>query len=183
MQSVRGLYDGRMHIVVLGAGAIGSIYGARLSTAHEVTLLTRAAHAEAINRDGLRVTGAEERTYRVRAATLLDRVEPDTLIILATKVSDSDAAVRSIAPLLRADTVILCVQNGLYSEKVVKDIVGDRCLVLRAITHFGAIFQTPGVVELKVDRYTANRTRVTARDLRGDCRRIHVVPARRARYR
>ena len=127
-----------MHIVVLGAGAIGSVYGARLSTAHDVTLLTRSAHAEAINQDGLRITGAEERTYRVAAATTLGRLAPDTLIVLTTKVSDSDAAVRSIAPLLRSDTVILCVQNGLYSEDLAKTAAGNRCLVLRAITHFGA---------------------------------------------
>jgi 2-dehydropantoate 2-reductase len=143
-----------MHIVVLGAGAIGSIYGARLSAAHDVTLVTRTGHAEAIARDGLRITGAEERTYRVLAVTSLERLEQDTLVILATKVSDSDAALRSIAPLLRADTVILCVQNGLYSEDIAKKVVGGRCLVLRAITNFGAIFHTPGVVELKAESTT-----------------------------
>jgi 2-dehydropantoate 2-reductase len=144
-----------MHIVVLGAGAIGSVYGARLSAAHDVTLLTRSAHADAINRNGLRITGAEERTYHVRAATTIDRIEPDTLILLTTKVSDSEAAVRTIAALLRSDTVILCVQNGLYSEDLAKAAIGNRCLVLRAITHFGAIFRVPGIVELKVAGYTA----------------------------
>jgi 2-dehydropantoate 2-reductase len=43
--------------------------------------------------------------------------------------------------------VILCVQNGLGSEDIVKTEVGGRCLVLRAITQFGAIFQQPGVVD------------------------------------
>jgi 2-dehydropantoate 2-reductase len=144
-----------LRIIVLGAGAIGSVYGARLSTAHDVTLLARPAHAEAISRDGLRITGADERTYPVKAATAIDRIEADTLVILATKVSDSETAIREIAPLVRADTIILCVQNGLYSEDIAKAVVGDRCLVLRAITHFGAIFQVPGVVELKVAGYTA----------------------------
>jgi 2-dehydropantoate 2-reductase len=50
--------------------------------------------------------------------------------------------------------VILCVQNGLGGEAIVKEAVGGGCLVLRAITHFGAIFRTPGVVELKVAGYT-----------------------------
>jgi len=144
-----------MRVVVLGAGAIGSVYGARLSTGHDVTLVARPAHAEAIRRGGLRITGAEERMYLVKAATTLDRIEPETLVILATKVSGSDAAIREIAPLVRTDTIVLCVQNGLYSEDIAKAIVGDRCLVLRAITHFGAIFQVPGIVELKVAGYTA----------------------------
>lgn len=145
----------RHSIVVLGAGAIGSVYGAWLSTAHDVTLIARAAHAEAVNARGLRITAADEKVYQVRAATSVDRLPSDALVILATKVSDSAACVQGIADLVRPDTVILCVQNGLYSEDIVRQIVGDRCLVLRAITHFGAIFRTPGEVELKVRGYTA----------------------------
>jgi 2-dehydropantoate 2-reductase len=144
-----------MHIVVLGAGAIGSVYGAKLSASNDVTLLTRLAHAEAINANGLRITGAEEATYRVKARTTLEHMPPDALVVLTTKVCDSEAAVRSIAHVIRPDTVVLCLQNGLRSEDVVKAVVGDRCLVLRAITNFGAIFQTPGHVELKACSDTA----------------------------
>jgi 2-dehydropantoate 2-reductase len=143
-----------MQIVILGAGAIGSVYGARLSTAHDVTLVTRAAHAGEINTHGLRIVGVEDKTYRIRAATKIAALPSDALVVLTTKASDSEEAVRPIAPLVHPDTTILCVQNGLYSEDVVKALVGDRCVVLRAITHFGAIFRTPGVVELKVSAST-----------------------------
>jgi 2-dehydropantoate 2-reductase len=144
-----------VHIVILGAGAIGSVYGARLSTVHDVVLVARGPHAEAINRDGLRVTGAEERTYRLRAVTRLESLPPDALIVLTTKVSDTDTACAGVRHLLRGDSTILCVQNGLYSEAIARSAVGDRCPVLRAITHFGAIFHTPGVVELKVAASTS----------------------------
>jgi 2-dehydropantoate 2-reductase len=143
-----------VHIVILGAGAIGSVYGAKLSTAHDVTLVTRPAHADEINTHGLRVTGVEDAIYRVRAVTQIDDLATDALVVLTTKVSDTEAAVRPIARLVAPETTILCVQNGLYSENLVKAIVADRCLVLRAITHFGAIFRTPGVVELKVSAST-----------------------------
>jgi 2-dehydropantoate 2-reductase len=143
-----------MHIVVLGAGAIGSVYGAKLSTAHDVVLVTRPSHADAINTHGLRITGTEDRVYRVRAETAVDDLPSDALLVLTTKVSDTVGAVQPIAHLVTPETTILCVQNGLYSEDLVKAIVGDRCLVLRAITHFGAIFRTPGVVELKVSAST-----------------------------
>ena len=143
-----------MDIVVLGAGAIGSVYGAKLSTAHEVTLVARAAHADEINTHGLRITGSEEKTYRVRAVTEVVELAARTLIVLTTKVSDSETAVTPLVHLLTPDMTILCVQNGLYSERLVKDLVGERCLVLRAITHFGAIYRTPGVVELKVSAST-----------------------------
>jgi 2-dehydropantoate 2-reductase len=143
-----------VQIVILGAGAIGSVYGAKLSTAFDVTLVTRPSHADAINTHGLRVIGIEEATYHVRATTEVDRLDPDALVVLTTKVSDTQAAIQPITPLVTPATTILCVQNGLYSENLVKAIVGERCLVLRAITHFGAIFRTPGVVELKVSAST-----------------------------
>jgi 2-dehydropantoate 2-reductase len=146
----RPSYTLAVTIVVLGAGAIGSVYGAKLSTAHDVTLVARPAHADEINTHGLRVTGIEERTYRVRAVSEVDRLPPGALIVLTTKVIDSQAAVEGVRHHLAPDMTILCVQNGLYSEDVVKAIVGDRCVVLRAITHFGAIYRQPGVVELKV---------------------------------
>lgn len=144
-----------MHIVILGAGAIGSVYGALLSSAHDVILVTRPEHAARINRDGLKMTGRGAGTFRLRAATVIEEILPGTLVVLTTKVCDSEEAVRGIAPLVRPDTIILCVQNGLYSEDVVKAVVGNRCQVLRAITHFGAVFETPGVVELRVASYTA----------------------------
>jgi 2-dehydropantoate 2-reductase len=144
-----------VQIIILGAGAIGSAYGAKLSTRHDVTLVARAAHAERINADGLRVTGAEEATYRVRAVAALDRLPPNALVLLTTKVCDNETAISAIAPLVRTDTVILCVQNGLGSEDVVKGIVGDRAVVLRAVTNFGAIYRTPGVIELKAHSSTS----------------------------
>lgn len=138
-----------VHIVILGAGAIGSIYGASLSSRHDVVLVGRRDHVDAINRDGLRVTGLEEAVYRVRASTVLSRLPTNALILLTTKVSGSSTACEAIRDLLEPDMTLLCVQNGLYSEDVAKTAVDGRCLVLRAITNYGAIFRTPGVVELK----------------------------------
>ena len=138
-----------LHIVILGAGAIGSVYGARLSTMHDVVLVGRGPHVAAISRDGLRITGLEDRIYQVRAVTRLDYLPPHALVVLTTKVSDTVTACEDIKPLLRTDSTILCVQNGLYSEDAAKAVVGDRCAVLRAITNCGAIYRTPGVAELK----------------------------------
>ncbi|HEY2151869.1 MAG TPA: 2-dehydropantoate 2-reductase [Vicinamibacterales bacterium] len=138
-----------MNIIVLGAGAIGSVYGAKLSRGNDVTLVGRPAHAAQINSRGLQITGLEESVYRLHAVTALEAMPPEALVLLTTKASDSEAAVRSIAALVRADTTLLCIQNGLYVEDLPKSIVGDRCTVLRAITNLGAIYRTPGVVELK----------------------------------
>ncbi|MGE5244231.1 MAG: ketopantoate reductase family protein [Betaproteobacteria bacterium] len=143
------------HVVVLGAGAIGSVYAAKLSDAIDVTIVAREAHVGAILRAGLRLTGLEERTVGVRAVTALEQVEPRTLVLLTTKVNGNRAAIGSIAAGLRDDTVVLCVQNGLDGEVIVKDEIarrhaGCQAAVLRAVTQCGAIFLEPGLVDLKV---------------------------------
>lgn len=139
---------------MLGGGAIGSVYAAKLAARHDVTLVARPAHVDAINADGLRLTGREELTARIHATTNVSAIAPRTLVLLTTKVNDSRTAIASISPRLHDDTIILCVQNGLHSEQVVKDVVGGTCLVLRAVTQFGAIFQAPGVIDYKVAGYT-----------------------------
>lgn len=144
-----------MRIIVLGAGAIGSVYGARLAKHHDVTLIGGAGHVEAIRRDGLIIEGGIlSETLRLPAATTVERIEPGTLVLLTTKVNNNVAAVAPIVDLLPEGVTIVCVQNGLYSEQLVKDLVGDRALVLRAITQVGGILVRPGVVDHTVAGYT-----------------------------
>jgi 2-dehydropantoate 2-reductase len=148
-----------MTIIVLGAGAIGSLFAAKLSARHDVTVIARREHADAINRDGLRVIGHEPFTCRVRAETSVASVPPDTLVLLTTKVNDNRSAVEPIASVLRGDTTVLCVQNGLGGETIVKNIVSAKAeparpRVLRSVTTFGAIFQAPGVIDYKVAGHT-----------------------------
>ena len=143
-----------MNVVVFGAGAIGSVYAAKLSAHHPVTIIGRPDHVAAIARDGLRVIGRESFTARVHAALDLGELPNRTLVLLTTKVNDNRRAAAALATVVQPDTIVLCVQNGLGSEAVVKDVIAGRCLVLRAITQFGAIFSEPGVVDLKVSGYT-----------------------------
>jgi len=148
-----------MNILVFGAGAIGSLYAAKLSSRHDVTVVARGPHAEAINRRGLRITGREELTCRVAAVTSPSTLAANTLVLLTTKVNGNGEAARTLAPLVRPDTAIMCVQNGLGGEAIVNRVlreagVGAPPLVLRAVTQFGAIFEAPGVIDYKVVGYT-----------------------------
>jgi 2-dehydropantoate 2-reductase len=145
-----------MNILVLGAGAIGSLYAAKLADAHRVTVVGRPEHVEAINRDGLRLIGRESSTHRVTAVTAVERVPPEALILLTTKVNDNRRMAAAIRGKAGRDAVVLCIQNGLGGEDIVRDALrdSDEPLVLRAITQFGAIFQEPGVIDYKVAGYT-----------------------------
>lgn len=154
-----------MNVIVFGAGAIGSLYAAKLSAKHEVTVVARPAHAAAINQSGLRLTGREQLTCRLAAVTSIASIPRDALVLLTTKVNDNRAVAQAIAPLVGPDTTIVCIQNGLGGENVVKEAIGAHAVdtaggregtavVLRAVTQFGAIFREPGVVDFKVAGYT-----------------------------
>lgn len=144
-----------MNIIILGAGAIGSLYGAKLSRLNDVTLIGRKGHVDAINRSGLKITGIENNTYKIKAGTKISEIRENTLVLLATKVTNSEEAVKSIKNLVKKDTIILCLQNGLYSENAAKKTLKNKCVVLRAVTNFGAAFLNPGVIRYNSRSYTA----------------------------
>ena len=143
-----------MQIVVLGAGAIGSLYGAKLVSDNDVTLVGRPDHVREIEANGLRIEGIETETIRVRASTEVKQLQPDALILLTTKVPATASALEPIAQLVRADTTIIALQNGLNSDRIARAALGDRGVVLRGISQFGAIFERPGVIRYMVKGYT-----------------------------
>ncbi|HEX7138641.1 MAG TPA: 2-dehydropantoate 2-reductase, partial [Vicinamibacterales bacterium] len=141
-----------MKVLVLGAGAIGSLYAAKLADLHDVTVLARPEHAAAINRAGLRLVGRELSTHHVTAITDVDSIAPGTLILFTSKVNGNRTIADGIRGKVGTHTTILCIQNGRGGEDIVKDALRgkDAPLVLRAVTQFGAIFQEPGVIDYKV---------------------------------
>ncbi len=133
-------------IHVLGAGAIGSVYGALLSRKNSVTLIGRKVHVDAINSKGLSVLGDVNEAFHVRAETKVHSIPQKTLIILTTKAHETAKAIKSIEKLLREDTVILIMQNGVGNEEVVSKMVGGKAKVLRGLTMMAAEFFEPGKV-------------------------------------
>lgn len=143
-----------MEIIVLGAGAIGSLYGAKLAVGNDVTLIGRPDHVRVIEHNGLRIDGIESQTVRVTAATQIEQINPDTIIFLTTKVPATTSALEPVAEFIRDDTTIIALQNGLNSDEIVRKAVRGRGVVLRGITQFGAIFERPGVIRYMVKGYT-----------------------------
>lgn len=133
-------------IFVLGAGAIGSSYGALLSRKNNVTLVGRKNHVEAINKNGLEISGDIQERFSVKAETKIKKIPSDALVLLTTKAHDSAKAVTEIKGLLKNNIVILILQNGLGNQELVKGIVGDRIEVLRGLVMIGAEFSGPGKI-------------------------------------
>ncbi|MFQ6073683.1 MAG: ketopantoate reductase family protein [Candidatus Bathyarchaeia archaeon] len=133
-------------VFVLGAGAIGSTYGALLSRRNDVTLIGRKAHVDAINKNGLTLTGDVNGRFSVKAETTIKEIPSDTLILLTTKAYDAAGAVTGIKPLLRKDTVILVLQNGLGIKETVEKVVEGKAEVVRGLVTLAAEFFEPGKI-------------------------------------
>jgi 2-dehydropantoate 2-reductase len=119
--------------VVLGAGAMGCLFGARLAeNGHRVTLVdVRLDQVEAINRSGLTVDeNGARRVVKVPASLpdqLTDRAD---LVILFTKAFQSEAALAGAARAIGPSTWILTLQNGLgHVERIAKYVSADRIVV------------------------------------------------------
>jgi len=103
-------------------------------------------HIQAIREKGLRVEGASgDRVVRnLRAVTDVAELEPCDLVIIATKASGVGAAARAIQPILRDDTLVLTIQNGLGAgERICEHMPGDNVL-LGVAGGFGASMKGPG---------------------------------------
>ena len=141
-------------IFVLGSGAVGSTFGALLSRREDVTLIGRKAHVDAINSNGLFLYGEFEGKYNVKADTEIREIPSNSLVVLSTKVTGSERAIEGIRHLVKKDTIMLLVQNGLGIEEIVKRILPDH-EVIRAVATLGAEFLEPGkisnVVLIKID--------------------------------
>lgn len=137
-----------MKIAVIGCGAMGSIYAARLATAgNDVLAIDRhEPSVERISRDGLRVTGpAYDRVVPLRASTTAPD-EPMDLIVLAVKAADVTVGARQALPMLGPATPVLTIQNGLGSAETVAGIVGAQRVAVGIASGFGASRVAPGHV-------------------------------------
>src|SRR5437868_12757860 len=96
-------------IAVVGAGAVGSYFGGLLArTGAVVTLIGRAAHVDAIQRDGLLFeSGGTSERIKIGAATDIAAVRGARLVLLCVKSFDTDEAAMQMRPHLEPDTVVL----------------------------------------------------------------------------
>lgn len=139
---------GRERVLVVGAGALGSVYGGMLARAgFDVQLLAREAHARAIRETGgLRILrGDESLLAPVRAEWRPERIEPAEIVVLLTKTVDSVGALAPLAGLVDAVRVAVSLQNGVAKDDELAAWCG-RERVAGAMSVVGATFVEPGVV-------------------------------------
>ena len=136
-----------MRILVFGAGAIGSLFGAKLSKYNDVTLLGREDHVSVIRRRGLIVRGKTRGIFHVDAISKLDEyeTEPD-VIMLTVKSYDTEDALKDIIEHFGKDICVMSIQNGLDNlEKMERYL--DRRKIIIGLTTEGCTFLKPGEVK------------------------------------
>lgn len=134
-----------MRILVLGAGAIGGWFGARLVEAgNEVAFLVRPARAARLAQDGLRIAGARGGFARpVRAITAVDGHYD--LVILSCKAYDLDTAIASIAPAVGPHSLVLPLLNGVRQLDAL-DAAFDAERVLGGLCHISVTLEDDGTI-------------------------------------
>ena len=107
-------------VCIVGAGVIGSLFAGHLAHVCDVSVLTRRReHAEALNREGLRVSGKSERHAHVTATDDPSELDPFDVAIIATKAAGLEPAVKALEGRFPEATV-MTVLNGIGAEEVVR---------------------------------------------------------------
>ena len=162
-----------MNFVIVGAGALGSIYAAYLARhGHHVSLIARGQRAAALAKHGIPVVGQEEVTAQCDIVTQPETLRQTDVVIVATKTYDTEGA---LAPLRRLKAkMVLSVQNGVLKNRQLADFFGAQA-VLGAISMIGgdvlpAEGDMPGAV-----RYNMAGPTVIGETSGGDSARVNEL--------
>lgn len=137
-----------MRFVILGAGGVGSVIGARLHQAgSDVTLIARGDHLAALQARGLELRDPDG-TARLAIEAVGDpgaaEIAADDIVVLATKTQQSEAALASLAAVAPAEVAVVCAQNGVENERLALRRFANTYAMSVMVP---ATFLEPGVVE------------------------------------
>ena len=138
-----------MRVCIVGCGAVGSLFAANLATLDDVEVWAFdlfQAHVDAINRDGLRLSGAGDVHARLQATSDAAALPPCDFGIVATKAMHTQSAIAATAHAF-ADGCVATVQNGLGNEEAIAEHV-ER--VIRGTTFPAGKIVEPGHVQWDV---------------------------------
>jgi 2-dehydropantoate 2-reductase len=139
-------------VCVIGAGSIGSLFAGHLAQLVDVSVLTRREdHAEALNREGLRVTGRSDLHARVTASADPDAIEPFDLGIVATKANGLESAATALEGRF-PDALVMTTLNGLGAEEVVR--AHGAWPIVSAVTFMSGTKHSDTEVEYVLDTAT-----------------------------
>lgn len=136
-----------MRICVVGSGAVGGYYGAKMASAgHDVVFIARGAHLDAMRARGLTIKGPQgELRIKGQFEERGDRVGPVDFVIYAVKSYSNSEALPLLNTIAGHHAVVLTLQNGIDSVRQVEEVIG-RGRVLGGATYIAAALAEPGII-------------------------------------
>ena len=155
-----------MKIAIVGAGALGGYFGARLAQAgEEVHFLARGAHLAAMRAAGLRMRSVIGDVVLAPAETHVTddptEIGPAQIVLFTVKSYDTDSAAASLLPLLGPETAVISLQNGIDNEERIAARIGPSHVV-GGVAYIFAGRAEPGVI-----RHTGGPGRIIFGELEG----------------
>ena len=139
-------------ICIVGCGAIGSLYAAHLARVAEVwAFVRRKDHAEALSRDGLRVSGKHDFHVSLKATTRPEELPDCEIGIVATKATQVEGSIVLVGDRFNGGAVI-SAQNGLGSEEIIAEHTSGQ--VIRGTTFMSGTKHSDTHVQLELDTAT-----------------------------
>ena len=142
--------ENAMKIAIMGAGAVGCYYGGMLARAgHDVVLIGRPQHVEAIRRNGLFM---DMRSFQehvtVRASTETSDIAGAEIVLCCVKSTDTQQAARAMAQHLAANALVLSLQNGVDNAEQLQAELAQRMVqVAPAVVYVATEMAGPGHVK------------------------------------
>ena len=133
-----------MKVCVVGCGAVGSLFAAHLAKAGEVEVWAYDVwkeHTDAIQRNGLRLSGAADFTARLNATSDLTALPRCDYGIVATKAIHTRHAVAQVAHIFNENSAVCSVQNGVGNEEIIAEHIK---YVIRGTTFPAGHLISPG---------------------------------------
>lgn len=136
-----------VRVAVLGAGAVGSYFGGMLARSGvNVSLIARAAHVEAIRRNGLFLdTVTFQENVSVAATTDVAAARGADFVLFCVKTVDTEDASRLLAPHLTPSATVVSIQNGV--DNVARIRAASGIDALPAVVYVAAALPEPGHVK------------------------------------
>jgi|TARA_B110000263_G_scaffold221685_1_gene210308 2-dehydropantoate 2-reductase len=136
-----------MKIAIMGAGAVGSYYGAILKKyGFDVTLIARGKHYEQIIKNGLEVESFWGNfNLKIPCFNNVENLESFDLIFLTTKLYSNNQSIKDIKKISDSETIIITIQNGVNSHNEISKEIKSKNII-PAATYIEAEIPAPGVV-------------------------------------
>ncbi len=156
-----------MNITVVGSGGVGAYFGGKLAQAgNNVTFIARGEHLKAIKENGLTVNSILG-YFKIQPASATDKISESPkadLILIAVKAWQVRDVAKELAPILKDDTLILPLQNGVLSSEELrevlphKNVISGLCRIISKIESPGVISHLAVVPSITFGEYDNSKT-------------------------